>query len=112
MNKATEYYRPGLLPGIIGAAACVAGLFVLEFDGYQIVRYLVSILALIIIVFAVQGRRWWWALPMVAVAVLWNPVLPFAFEGVLWAAGHIFAAAAFLAVGLFLRVPESGGKRK
>lgn len=105
-SATTRYVRPARLPGLLGAAACVGGLFVLDFEGYLIIRYMVSILALIIVVFLIQGRAWWWIAPMLAVAVLWNPVYPFQFEGSGWMAAHIMAGATFLATGLFTKVPE------
>lgn len=98
--------RPALLPGLLGAIATVIAIFLLGSDLYFAVRFIISILACIIAVFAVQGRAWWWLPVLVAIVVLWNPVVPFEFQGPLWSAAHILAAGALLAVGLFLKVPE------
>ncbi|THG29629.1 DUF6804 family protein [Naasia lichenicola] len=104
--------RPALLPGLIGALGLVIGAVVPAWSDWIVSSYLTSILALIIVVFAAQGRQWLWIIPMFAVAVLWNPVYPFGFSGTLWAAAHILGAAAFLATGLLMRVPpqESAGR--
>ncbi|MCU1443792.1 MAG: hypothetical protein JWQ59_1942 [Cryobacterium sp.] len=96
--------RPGLLPAILAAIALVVGIFLVGADAYLVVQFAVSILALIIAVYAVQGRKWRWLAPLMVVAVLWNPVLPLPFGGTLWLVAHVLAAAAVLAVGLFLRV--------
>lgn len=95
--------RPVLLPAVLGAAAVLIGLAFLDAEGYTIVRYAVSILALIVAVLAAQHGNWPWAIPLVVVAVLWNPVLPFGFDGLAWTAGHIVAAAVFLAAALLIR---------
>jgi hypothetical protein len=101
-----EMLRPALLPGLLSAIAAVIGIFLIGSDLYFAVRLLLSILACIIAVFAVQGRAWWWLPVLGAIVVLWNPVAPFEFAGPLWSAAHILAAGALLAVGLFLKVPE------
>ena len=97
--------RPTLLPAVLCATALVAGIFVLGSDGYLIIRFAVSILALVVAVIATQNDKWPWALPAVAIAILWNPVYPFDFSGPLWLGGHVIAAAAMLAIALYLRAP-------
>ena len=101
--KTTKTYRPALLPALLGGTAVLLGLLLLGSEGYLGVRYTVSILALITAVFAVQARAWLWLPPLAAVAVLWNPVLPFEFSGQLWIAGHVLAAGVMLAAGFFIR---------
>jgi hypothetical protein len=100
--------RPVLLPSVLGAVAVLAGLFVIGAgeEAYTPLRYVISLLALIVAVMAIQSSRWVWALPLVAVAVLWNPVFPLPVTGTVWAGAHILAAAVFFATGLLLRVPE------
>lgn len=100
--------RPVLLPSILGAVAVMAGLFLIGVgpDAYVPIRYVVSILALIVAVMAAQHGRWPWALPLAVIAVVWNPVFVVPLAGLAWSASHILAAAVFLATGLLLRVPE------
>ncbi len=95
--------RPVFVPALLGAVVVMSGLFFLDLDAYTIARYAVSILALIVAVLVVQHGSPAWAVPMVVVAVLWNPVYPFAFSGSPWAAGHIVAAATFIATALLVR---------
>lgn len=107
-----ELIRPGLLPAVIGAASALIGIGLLGSDQYLIIRFLLSILALIIAVFAWQGRKRLWLVPLAAIAVLWNPVIPFEFAGAGWMAAHVAAAGTFLAVGMFLRVRDHGPRRR
>ena len=104
--------RPAFLPGILGAAVAFAGTGLLGSDAYLIIRFAVSVLALIMAVYAVQGRRWLWVLPLAALAVVWNPVIPFDFEGPPWLLAHVAAAAVFLIVGLLLTVPDPDPNRR
>lgn len=98
--------RPGLLPALLAAAAALAGVGLVGSGFFDIIRYVLSILALIIAVYVWQGRKWPFLIPLVAIAVAWNPVFPFDFAGPLWTAAHVLAAAVFLAVGLLLKVPD------
>jgi hypothetical protein len=97
--------RPGFLPGILGAVVAFVGTGLFGSDAYLVILFGISILALILAVFAVQGRKWLWLIPLVALAVIWNPVLPFDFAGPLWLLAHLAAAAVFLVVAFFLRTP-------
>lgn len=89
------------------AAALVAGIPLIGGPFATVICFIVAILALIIAWFSVQARQWWWAVPMVAIAVLWNPVYPFAFEGPLWIVAHIVSAACAIAGGALISVPRS-----
>ena len=62
--------RPAFLPGILGAAVAFAGTGLVGSDVHLVIRFAVSILALIMAVYAVQGRRWFWVLPLAALAVV------------------------------------------
>ena len=99
--------RNALAPGLIAAVALLVGAAVMEGGGFTIVRFLVSILALIVAWFALQARHWWWVPVFVAVAVVWNPVLPLPFEGPWWLAAQYVAALAFVVAGVLIKVPRS-----
>lgn len=111
------FRRLALAPALIAVVLLIAATLLVASDVYTPFRYLVSILALICLWFAVQGRAWW-ALPLLAaVAVLWNPVFPIELTGQLWMGLHYVAAAAFLAVGILVKVrmpdanpPSRGGR--
>ena len=101
--------RPCLLPAILGAAAALIGVFSVGSDAYLFVRYSVSILALIVVVYAVQNRAWLWLVPLLGIAVLWNPVFPLEFRSTWWLLAHLVAASALLAAGVFIRTRRERG---
>ncbi|WP_382305357.1 DUF6804 family protein [Herbiconiux sp. UC225_62] len=99
------FTRPALAPGILGAIALLAFIAVVGDDGwFTIARFVVAILAAIMVVFAVQAKQWWWVPPLAAIVVLWNPVLPFDLPVFAWQIAHILGAAVFVASGLFIKV--------
>ncbi|HEY0260484.1 MAG TPA: DUF6804 family protein [Lacisediminihabitans sp.] len=109
-----EFRRPALAPGILGAIVLLAGLALLDnAGGYLFIRFGVAILALIVCVFSYQARAWWWVVGLAAVAVLWNPVVPFEFHGQLWVALQFVAALVFVVAGILVRVrnPEDKNRR-
>ena len=102
-----QYRRTALVPAIIAVLALLAGIGFVDSGGYIVIRYVVSILALIIVVFAWQARQWWWLLGLVPIAVLWNPIVPIELaEPGLWLVLQYFAVVVFLAAGIMVRVKE------
>jgi hypothetical protein len=99
----TRKQRRALAPAVVGVLVLLGGLLLVGQDAYLFIRFAVSVLALITGVFVWQAKQWAWLVPPVVVAVLWNPVLPFAFEGQPFRLGHIAAAAALLLTGAFAR---------
>jgi len=109
--QAPEFLRPALAPGLLGAVVLSVGAFLLDSGGFTVVRYAVSILALIVLVFAWRGRTWW-ALPLLAaVAVLWNPVVVVPLDGQPWAAMQFAAAVVFVVAGVRIKVPNAEAGR-
>jgi hypothetical protein len=102
-----------LAPGILAAIVLLAGVALISLDGYIAIRFGVSILALIVAVFAWQARQWWWLPVLVAIAVAWNPVVVIPLEGDLWLGAHYVAAILFIAIGVLdkVRNPEDRNKR-
>lgn len=99
--------RTALIPALLGAVALIAGVALIEGDGFTVIRFLVSILALIVAVFAWQAKQWWWLIGLVPIAVLWNPVLPIELGMPdLWLALQYVAALVFIATGVFVRVVD------
>ena len=96
--------RIALAPGILAGIALLAGVALIESEGFIVIRYVVSILALIVAYFAVQARHWWWIPLLVAIAVGWNPVFPIGFEGPLWVAAQYLAIIVFVLTAVFVRV--------
>jgi hypothetical protein len=99
------FRRTALAPGLLAAIALLVGVALIESDGYTVVRFVVSILALIVVVFAFQARHWWWIPPLLAVAVVWNPVVPFDIAGPWWIAAQYVAILLFVLAGVFVKVP-------
>ncbi|PZQ91758.1 MAG: hypothetical protein DI534_02015 [Leifsonia xyli] len=109
-RPASRYGDPGwrrlaLAPGLLAAIVMFVGIALLGQDSYQYVSWGAAVLALIVMVFAIQAKQWWWVPVFAAVAVLWNPVLPFAFTGAPWLGAQYLAIAAFIAAGILIKVP-------
>jgi hypothetical protein len=103
-----EFRRTALAPGILGAIVLLAGLALIGSDAFTWIRFAVSILALIVCVYAVQAKQWWWLLPLVPVVIAWNPVFPFDTRPVqLWFGLQYLAAGVFIAAGIFIRIPNA-----
>ena len=84
--------------------AALLGVLIVDSGPYIIVRFVVSILALIIAVFAWQARQWWWLAPLAAIAVAFNPVFIIPITGDLWLALHYVAVLVFIVVGIAVKV--------
>ena len=98
--------RAALAPGILGAIVLLAGLALLDNPGgFLIIRYVVSILAIILCIFVVQAKAWWWLAGLVPIAVLWNPVVVIDLHGQGWVSAQYIAALVFIAVGVLTKVP-------
>lgn len=97
----------GAGPGLLAAIVAPAGLALIDGESIMIIRYVLSILALVIAWFTFQARKWWWLPILVAIAVLWNPVFPFEFAGPWWLADQYLAALGFILVAIFVKVPNS-----
>lgn len=100
------FQRNAFLPGILAAAVLFLAPVILKTDWSAIVLYVVAIGALIVGWFGVQARQWWWGIVFLAIAVLWNPVYPFDFEGTVWTVAQFVAALVFLAAGVLIKSPS------
>jgi hypothetical protein len=104
--------RLALAPGLIAALALLIGTLALNDGAFTVVRYIVTIFAAIVAVFAWQAKQWWW-LPLFAViAVVWNPIWPLGLEGELWQGAQYVAALVFLLAGWFIKVPIPEDQRR
>ncbi|MGH1548179.1 DUF6804 family protein [Leifsonia poae] len=98
------FNRAALAPGMLGALILLFGL-ALPGDWYLYVRYAVSILALILCVFAGQAGRWWWLAGLIPIAVLWNPVWPITAVAGALPLLSLAAAAVFIVAALTIKIP-------
>ena len=107
----TRFRRTALIPAVLATVALLVGVAIIDGDGFTVIRYIVSIFALIVAVFAWQARQWWWLIGLVPIAVLWNPVVPLDL-GVpdVWLGLQYGAAVIFLAAGILIRVEDKPDK--
>lgn len=99
------FQRNALAPSLIAAAVLFAAPLLAAIEwGPSTVRFTTAILALIVAWFALQARQWWWTIVFVAIAVVWNPVYPFAFDALVWTIAQPAAAVVFLIAGALIKV--------
>lgn len=109
----TRRRRTAIIPAVLGAIGLLAGLALLQSDAFLVIRFAVSILALIVAVFAWQAKQWWWLILLVPMAVLWNPVFPIDIGNPgLWFALQYLGALVFLVVGYFVRIEEPDPQKR
>ena len=108
-----QFTRPALAPGILGALALLAGVALVQSDTFTVIRYVASILALIVIVFAWNAKQWWWIIGLAPIVIAWNPVVPIEFPDDLWLGMQYVAALIFIAAGIRIKVrnPEDRNRR-
>lgn len=108
-----EFRRTALAPSVLAAIALLAGVALVGADGYIVIRFAVSILALIVAVFAWQARQWWFIPPLAVIAVLFNPVVIVPLSGELQLVAHYVSVLLFIAVGLLVKIrnPEDRNRR-
>lgn len=71
------------------------------------ILYLATLFSLINIVYAVQGKQWFWIVPLLAIVVAWNPAFIIDYPGdfEIWIGMHLIGALIFALSGFFLKVP-------
>lgn len=101
--------RTALAPALLAVVALLIGVALIEGGGFTVIRYIVSILALIVAWFSWQARQWWWIIGLVPIAVLWNPIFPIDL-GLpdVWLGLQYVAAIVFIAAGILVKVPDKG----
>lgn len=97
------YQRNALAPGLLAAIALFLAPLLMGNDWFLLIRFVVTILALIVGWFAVQAKQWWWLPVFAAIAVIWNPIYPFDFSGPFWVAAQPVAAVVFLVAGALIK---------
>jgi hypothetical protein len=109
-----KFRRIALAPGILGAMVLLAGLALLDDEAaFLWIRFPVSILAIIVAVFAWQASKWWWLIGLAPIAVLWNPVWVIVLHGQVWVALQFVGAIVFIAAGILIKIrnPEDKNRR-
>jgi len=106
------FRRLALAPGLVAAVVMFVGIALIGEESFVYVSWAVAVLAQIVMVFAIQARHWWWLPVFAAIAIAWNPVVPFGFDGQLWLGAQYLAVAAFLAAGILIKVPIPADERQ
>lgn len=101
-----RFQRNAFVPSLLAAAVLVLAPVLFSRDLAVAVLYPVAILGLIVAWFAFRARHWWWVVVFVVVAVVWNPVSPFPFDGEAWMVVQFVAAVVFLVAGATIRIPR------
>ena len=104
------FARLALIPGLLGAIVLIAGLALIASSWYIWLLYVVAILALILCVFAWQGKAYWWLIGLVPIAVVFNPVWPLHIPDLWLRLLHLAAAIVFIAAAVTIKVPVDEGK--
>lgn len=99
------FARLALLPGILGGIVLLASFALIGGDWYIWVRFVVAILALIMCVFAVQGKSYWWLIGLVPVAIVFNPVWPLPIDDLWLRLLSLAGTVVFVAAGIAIKVP-------
>jgi hypothetical protein len=105
-----SYARLALAPGLLAAIVSVATLPLIGSSWYIWVRYALAILALIVCVFVVQGKSYWWLIGLVPAAVVFNPVWPLPLPDAVLYVVQLVAAVLFVAVGVSIKVKVDDDK--
>lgn len=128
--------RPGFLPGLLGSAAAVAGLWANGTEWMITILFAVSIFAAIIFFFCIQSLRAddsgsknqrtqdsaqgqargqarttasLFAALLVIIVVAYNPVVPFVLtaSGTFWQLAQVATGAVLFAAGVLVKTPSS-----
>ena len=124
--------RPGFLPGLLGSAAAVAGLWANGTEWMITILFAVSILAAIIFFFCVSALRSdeassknqrtrdpargqaratasVFAALLVVIVVVYNPIFPLVLtaNGTFWQLGQVATGAVLFAAGVLVKTPSS-----
>jgi archaellum biogenesis protein FlaJ (TadC family) len=120
--------RPGFLPGLLGSAAAVAGLWANGTEWMITILFVVSIFAAIIFFFCIQALRAddpasknqrvqgqsrttasVFAALLVIIVVVYNPVMPLVLtaSGTFWQLAQVATGAVLFAAGVLVKTPSS-----
>ena len=104
MNVKLRYMvlaRPHLIPALIAGILLCIGIFPLPYGYYQMLRWIVCIIAVFITYISFNLSKVWAAAVFVVIAILFNPIFTIHFEKEAWqwidaACGALFIASVFI----------------
>lgn len=100
-----EFSRAALVPGLLGAIGLMVGLALLESWWFIVILFITAIMALIMCVYAIQAKSYWWLLGLVPIAIIWNPILPLQLAGQGWQFMQLAAALTFVFSAFLIKIP-------
>src|SRR3979490_1836848 len=90
------FSRSALVPGLLGAIVLIAGFALIGTEWYLYVRYAVSILALILCVFAGAAKNVWWLAGLLPLGGVLNPGWPIPLDDLVLRGLELVAAVVFV----------------
>ncbi|MCX6494244.1 MAG: hypothetical protein NTY82_00500 [Actinobacteria bacterium] len=127
----SDLIRPGLLPGLLGSGACLAGLWASGTDWMIMVLFAVSILSAIMVFFCIQAARVqpapatrsqpaerdrrplviFFGIALAVIVIVYNPISPFVLtaSGTGWQLAQVAAGAVMFFAGVLVRTPAPKG---
>jgi|SRR6185312_6475069 hypothetical protein len=84
-------------------AALVIGIFWrMSFDHLSYLNFAITLAAALVVVQAASLRQYWWVVSFVAIACLFNPILPIEFSSTIMVGLQVISAAIFAVSLIFL----------
>jgi hypothetical protein len=104
----------GKLSGV--AASCAAMILLvatarMPYGYYTFSRLSVTVVAIVLIVAAVRGRRLGWVFGLAPIAILWNPIFPVYATRAFWFPLDILAALLFVVLAVVTFIQDSGRRK-
>lgn len=103
--------HPATVPAAIGAVLMLYATLSMPYDYYVILRWAALVMAIWVWTVASSQHRTLWVVAMLAIAVLFNPIVPFTMPRQNWAGLNFISFALFWAAGVKLRAsrPATAG---
>lgn len=101
------YQRNALAPSLLVAAYLFVSPLLVSGEWPLVTRFVVTIFAVIVGWYAIQGRQWWWLPILAAIAVIWNPAYPLQLGEAFFTVAAPIAAVTFLVAGVLIKTPRT-----
>lgn len=98
--------HPAAWPASVGAVVLFIGWVGAQYDFYAVVRWAATAMAIWIAVIASGQKRTGWVLAFSAVAVLFNPLVPFVFTRAFWRPVDFAVLVLFIVAGVKLKASK------
>lgn len=100
--RETSRGRPVLIPALIAGVILLVGVAPLEYGFYTVLRIAVTLAAVLVAAAAVRSRQLGWLAVAVAIAILFNPLIPFSLSKGVWVPIDLACAALLVLAGVFV----------